>query len=162
MNVTTPTLNNAGSANWMAYLPNNEELTMKLTKFELPGVNAGVTALGNRTNIVLQTSGDHLQFDNLDLEFIVDENLLNYMKLYKWMVDNTKRGIEEYQSVFVHLLSNEKKFQGIKVEFYEAFPISLSALEFDTDGRDTDMTCTVTFAYSGFDFVDITDRDAPV
>ena len=162
MNVTTPTLNNAGSANWMAYLPNNEELTMKLTKFELPAVNAGVTSLGNRTTLLLQTSGDHLQFDNLDLEFIVDENLLNYMKLYSWMVDNTKRGIEEYQSVFVHLLSNEKKFQGIKVEFYEAFPISLSALEFDTDGRDTDMTCTVTFAYSGFDFVGITDRDAPV
>lgn len=160
MNITTPTLNNAGSANWMAYIVGQEELTMKLTKFELPAVNAGVTALGNRTNLVMQTSGDHIQFENLELEFIVDENLLNYIKLYKWMVSNTKRGIEDTQSVFVHLLSNDKKFQGIKVEFYEAFPISLSSLDFDTDGRDTDLHCTATFAYTGFDFVDITDRDA--
>ena len=160
MNVTTPTLNNAGSSNWIAYILGQEELVMKLTKFELPAVNAGVTALGNRTNIVMQTSGDHLQFDNLELEFIVDENFLNYIKIFKWMISNTKHGIEDSQSVFVHLISNEKKFQGMKVEFYEAFPISLSSLEFDTDGRDTDIHCTVTFAYFGFDFVELTDRDA--
>ena len=161
MNINTPTMNNAGSANWMGYIVGQEELTFKLTKFELPAVNAGVTALGNRTNLVMQTSGDHLQFDNLELEFIVDENLLNYIKIYKWMIDNTKRGIEQTQSLYVHFLSNEKKFQGLKVEFYEAFPISLSSLELDTDGRDTDLHCTVTFAYTGFDFSEITDRDAP-
>lgn len=160
MNITTPTLNNAGSANWMAYIGGQEELTMKLTKFELPAVNAGVTALGNRTNLVMQTSGDVLQFDNLELEFIVDENLLNYIKVYKWMVDNTKHGVEETQSIFVHILDNEKRFQGLKVEFYEAFPITLSSLEFDTDGRDSDIHVTATFAYTGFDFVDVTDRDA--
>jgi hypothetical protein len=60
----------------------------------------------------------------------------------------------------VHLVSNDKKFQGIEVEFYEAFPIALSGLEFDTDGRDTDVHCTATFAFTGFDFVDQTDRDA--
>lgn len=161
MNITTPTLNNAGSANWMAYIVGQEELTMKLTKFELPAVNAGVTALGNRTNLVMQTSGDVLQFDNLELEFIVDENLLNYIKLYQWMISNTKHGIEDTQSVYIHFLSNDKKFQGLKVEFYEAFPISLSSLEFDTDGRDSDLHCSVTFAYTGFDFVGVTDRDAP-
>lgn len=160
MNITTPTLNNAGSSNWIAYVLGQEGMTLKLTKFELPSVNAGVTAIGNRTNLVMQTSGDVLQFDNLELEFIVDENFLNYIKLYQWMVSNTKHGIEDTQSVFVHILSNDKQFQGIKVEFYEAFPITLSSVEFDTDGRDTDLKCSVTFAYTGFDFVDITDRDA--
>lgn len=160
MNITTPTLNNYGSANWLAYIPGQEELTMKLTKFSVPEVNAGVTAIGNRTEFVMQTSGDHIQYDNLELEFLVDENLLNYIKLYRWMRDNTKRGIEDPQSICVHFLGNDKKFQGVEVEFYEAFPIAISALELDTDGHDTDVTCTVTFAYTAFDFIDVTDRDA--
>jgi hypothetical protein len=160
MNISTPTINNIGSSNWIAFIQGQEELVMKLTKFELPAVSANPTAIGNRTEFVLQTSGDHIQYDNLELEFIVDENLLNYIKLYSWMRDNAKRGIEEYQSIFVHLVSNDKKFQGIEVEFYEAFPIALSGLEFDTDGRDTDVHCTATIAFTGFDFVDQTDRDA--
>lgn len=162
MNISTPTLNNAGSANWIAHIPGHEELTIKLTKFELPGVTAGVTAIGNRTEFVLQTSGDHIQYDNLEVEFLLDENLLNYIKLYRWMRDNSKRGIEDAGSVFVHFVGNDKRFQGIEVEFYEAFPIALSSLDLDTDGRDADVHCTATFAYTGFDFVDITDRDADI
>lgn len=160
MNISTPTINNFGSSNWIAFIQGQEELVMKLTKFQLPTVTANPTAIGNRTEFILQTSGDHIQYDNLELEFIVDENLLNYIKLYSWMRDNAKRGIEEYQSIFVHLVGNDKKFQGIEVEFYEAFPISLSGLELDTDGRDTDIHCTATFAFTGFDFVGTTDRDA--
>lgn len=157
---TTTTLSNFGSSNWICYIPGYENLTIKLTKFELPQVTAGVTALGNRTEFVLQSSGDHIQYDNLTLEFIIDENLLNYIKLYKWMRNNTKSGMDENNSIFVHFLGNDKRFQGVEVEFYEAFPLSLSGLELDTDGNDTDVKCTVTFAYTAFDFIDSTDRDA--
>jgi hypothetical protein len=149
-----------GGANWIAFIPGQEELVIKLTKFQLPEVNAGVTAIGNRREFVMQTSGDHLQFDNLEVEFLIDENLLNYVKMFKWMRSNTQRGIEDSTSVFVHFVGNDKRFQGIEVEFYDAFPISLSSLELDTDGRDTDVSCTATFAYTGFDFVDITNRDS--
>lgn len=159
-NVSTSTLNNLGSSNWMAFINGQEELTMKLVKFELPAVNVNPTAIGNRTEFVMQVTGDHVQYDNLELEFIVDENLLNYLKLYSWMRDNAKRGVEEYQSIFVHLVGNDKRFQGVEVEFYEAFPISISSLDLDTDGRDTDVHCTATFAFTGFDFVGQTDRDA--
>lgn len=160
MNINTPTLNNFGGANWICFIPGQDELVIKLTKFSLPGVNAGVTPIGNRTEFVMQTGGDHIQYDNLELEFLVDENLLNYIKVYKWMRSNTQRGIEAPESIFVHFVGNDKKFQGIEVEFYEAFPIALSDIELDTDGRDTDVHCTATFAYTSFDFVDITDRDA--
>lgn len=157
---STPTLNNLGSANWIAYVPGMEELALKLTKFSIPEVTAGVTEIENRTEFVLKTSGDHIQYEDLSVEFLIDENLLNYIKLYRWMRKNTHNGIDENQSVFVHFLGNDKRFQGIEIEFYEAFPISLDKIDLDTDGHDTDLTCTVTFAYTGFDFVDITDRDS--
>jgi hypothetical protein len=159
MNQTTPTLANLGSSNWIATIYGSEELVLKLTKFKLPGVDAGVTAIGNRTEFVMQTGGDHIQYDNLEVEFLVDENLLNYIKLYKWMRENAKRGIEENVSISIHFIGNDKKFQGVEVEFYESFPISLSDLELDTDGNETDVHCTATFAYTAFDFVEQTDRD---
>lgn len=157
---TTPTINNLGSSNWIAFIPGHDELTIKLTKFNIPEVNAGVTAIGNRTEFVMQTSGDHIQYDNLVLEFLVDENLLNYIKLYQWMRDNTKRGIEESASIFVQFVGNDRKFQGVELEFYEAFPITLAEVPLDTDGHETDVVCTATFAYTAFDFVERTDRDA--
>jgi len=160
MNPTTPTLNNLGSSNWIATIYGSEELVVKLTKFEVPEVNAGVTAIGNRTEFVAQIAGDHIQYDNLELEFLVDENLRNYIKLYKWMRDNSKRGIDENGSICVSFIGNDKKFQGVEIEFYEAFPIALSKLDLDTDGNDTDVHCIATFAYTAFDFVDETDRDA--
>ena len=158
---TAATLNNMSSVNWIATIPGLEELVLKLTKFQLPEVNAGATALGNRTDLILQAGGDHIQFDNLSVEFLVDENLRNYIRLYKWMRSNTQRAIDVNTSIFVHFTGNDKRFQGVEVEFYEAFPITLSALDLDTDGNETDMHCNATFAYTAFDFVGQTDRDKP-
>lgn len=157
---TTQTLSNLGSSNWIATIHGAEELVIKLTKFNLPEVNAGVTAIGNRTEFILQSGGSHIQYENLEVEFLVDENLRNYIKLYKWMRDNSKRGIDENVYISVHFIGNDKKFQGIEVEFYEAFPIALSQLDLDTDGNDTDVLCSATFAYTIFDFIGQTDRDA--
>jgi hypothetical protein len=156
------TMSNMGSSNWLCFIPGQEGLALRLTKFSIPEVSCGVTTLGNRTEFALQTSGDHITHENLDLEFIVDENLLTYIKLYQWMRRNAKVAIEESTSVFVHLVDNEKKFQGIQIEFYDAFPIALSRLDLETIGTDTDVHTTVTMAYTAFDFVGITDIDADI
>lgn len=156
----SPTLNNLGSANWLVNINGQEEIAIKLVKFQLPSVNAGVTAIGNRSEFILQTSGDHIQYDNLEIEFLVDENLLNYIKLYKWMRRNAKEGIADDTSISVHFIGNDKKFQGIEVEFYECFPIALGEIDLETDGNEPDVHCSATFAYTAFDFVTKTDRDA--
>lgn len=158
MNNVTP-LSNLGSANWIAYIPGYEELAIKLTKFDIPEVNAGVTAIGNRSEFVMQTTGDHIQYENLTLDFLVDENLKNYIKLYKWMRENNRSVIEESTSIFVHFIGNDKRFQGVEIEFLEAFPITLSNLSLDTDGNETDVKCSATFAYTAFDFVGFTERN---
>lgn len=152
-------LSNFGSGNWIAYIPGYEDLSIKLTKFDIPEVNAGVTAIGNRSEFVMQTTGDHIQYENLTLEFLIDENLRNYIHLYTWMRQNNRSNIEESTSIFVHFLGNDKKFQGIEVEFLEAFPITLSSISLDSDNNETDVKCSVTFAYTAFDFVGKTERN---
>lgn len=153
-------LNNLGSGNWWIVIPGYDDLTIKLTKFQIPEVNAGITSIGNRTEFVLQTSGDHIQYENLSVEFLIDENLANYIKIYKWMRHNTHVAIEQSTSIFCHFISNDKKFQGIEFEFIEAFPITISSIDLDADATDTEIPCTVTFAYTAFDITAQTDRDA--
>lgn len=152
--------NNLGSGNWYVVIPDFDDLTLKLTKFQIPEVNAGQTSIGNRTEFVLQTSGDHIQFENLSVQFLVDEDLGNYIRLYQWMRHNAHQGIERPASIFCHFLSNDKKFQGIEFEFIESFPLTLSSLELDADANDTQVTCTATFAYTVFDITNKSDRDA--
>ena len=161
MLTTTNTINNLGSSAWIAQITGYEDLIFKLTDFSIPEVNAGVTAISNRTNYVYQETGDHIQYENLSLSFLVDENLKNYRRLHEWMRDNTENGIARQESIFVHLLDNNKRFQGMEIEFIFAFPISLSKLEFDVDGNISDVTCSVTFAYTYFDFIDAT-KNSPL
>jgi hypothetical protein len=151
---TTPTMNSFGSANWLAQITNMEEVTYKLTGFQLPEVNAGATPITSRNQYVYQESGDHIVYENLELTFIVDENLLNYRKLHAWMENNVANGQSKQESIFVHILDNNKKFQGVEVEFLFAFPLRLGQIEMDTSGATSDVTCTVTFAYTKFIFID--------
>ena len=153
-------LSNLGSGNWFLVIPGYDNLVIKTTKFQIPEVNAGQSSIGNRTEFVLQTSGDHIQYENLTVEFLVDENLANYIKLYKWMRHNTHNGIEQATSIFCHFTSNDKKFQGIEFEFLEAFPITLGSIDLDVNDENTDLTCSATFAYTAFDITDKTDIDA--
>ena len=154
---TTNNINNYGSADWIAQISGHESLIMKLTSFEIPEVNSGITTLGTRSEFTYQGGGDHIVYDTLTLNFLLDENLLNYRKLHQWMRDNVgsaDSGQSKQESIFIHILNNKKKFQGVEIEFLYAFPISLGKIEFDTDGATSAVTCTATFAYTAFNFMD--------
>lgn len=157
---TTENYNNAQSSNWYAYIPGYDGLTFKITKFSLPEITAGETPIGNITQFIMNESGDHIIYEDLTFEFLVDENFLNYRKLYMWMRSNTKDGIADTTSIFIHLLDNDKKFQGVEIEFLEAFPVNLSKIDFESDGNTPEIGCSVTFKFSAFDFVDETERDS--
>jgi len=152
-NQETPTINNLGSASWVAQITGYEEVIYKLTEFDVPEVSTGTTPIGNATEFTLQETGDHMLYENLELTFLVDENLNNYRKLHEWMRKNTQEGTATTQSVFISFMTNGKQFQGVELEFIYAFPIGLSKLSLDTNGDTTDLKCTVTFAYTLFDFV---------
>lgn len=153
---TTYNINNLVSSSWIAQIPGYESLTLNLSGFDIPEVNAGATAIGNRTEFVYQESGDHIIYENLELTFLLDENMLNYRMLHQWMRDNVRRGQARQESIFIHILNNKKKFQGVEVEFLFAFPIAIGKVELDTDGSSSAVNCTVTFAYTNFDFIETT------
>lgn len=126
----------------------------------VPGLAMNVqpqpTALGVQIPIAVNT----FNFNPLELNFIVDENIDNWKSIYDWMksignIDNDKEG-SEYSSWATTanlqiLKSNYYPLSNRNFTFYNVIPTDLSALNFRSDISDTNpVTATVRFTYSHY------------
>jgi len=122
--------------------------------------------------------GDKIVFGDLNLRFLVDENLENYMEIQNWirglgypeklsqfsdldkqgLIDDfyyAQRGANIYSDGTLQILSSSlvPKFQ---VNFRDLFPYSLSTVTFDA--TDTDIqyfTADVSFKYTIYSITDL-------
>ena len=125
--------------------------------------------------------GDKIQFGDLNLRFMVDEDLVNYMELQKWIrglgfpeslkefADLEKeavikpsfanRGDNIYSDGTLQILSSNlvAKFN---VNFKDLFPVSLSTITFDATDTDIEyFTAEATFKYTIYDLTDLENKD---
>jgi len=148
-----------------------------------------VTFFGNAVNIpgmtlrtTVQTTpglkdiplpGEILDFEDLNLRFLVDEDLQNYQEVQNWM-----RGLgfpESLQEIYDlqnenSVLNREKTMNiysdgtltildamqndNFKVKFSDLFPFSLSTIQFDATMADTEFfTAEVSFKYLNYTIV---------
>ena len=124
--------------------------------------------------------GDKVLYDDLTVRFLVDEKMENYLAIYKWITglgfpesigqfqqlrkddirtnasasdDGDPRYFEFSDATLQILNSNYKP--SVLVNFKDAFPISLSTLEFDVANRDYSyFTAEVTFKYTIYNITD--------
>lgn len=116
--------------------------------------------------------GDKINFSALDVTFKVDENLANYREIYNWIVaigypDEflQRQAIEEagdmsgsgvYSDLSLIITTSNMK-PNYEVTFYDAYPYSLTELQFDSTLTDvTYLTCTASFQYRAFKLVKLT------
>lgn len=137
------------------------EVEFFVQKVSIPSISLNVVNVPTRYN-KMNVSGDELNYSPLDLTFIVDENMFNYISVFKWMKgltfpeDSTqyrnlslKNGIDSDVSIIV---LNSHKNPSIKVDFSGAFPTNLSEIFLDTTQTDVIYpTATVSFNYDYFD-----------
>ena len=124
--------------------------------------------------------GDKVLYDDLNVRFLVDEKMENYLAIYKWMTglgypefraqydqlkkdDNrTNRGVVdkgdpryfEFSDATLQVLNSNYK-PSVLINFKDAFPISLSTLDFDVTTRDYNyFTAEVTFKYTIYNITD--------
>ena len=124
--------------------------------------------------------GDKVLYDDLSIRFLVDEKMENYLAIYKWITglgypdsiaqfgqlrkddirtnasasdDGDPRYFEFSDATLQILNSNYKP--SVLVNFKDAFPISLSTLEFDVSNRDYSyFTAEATFKYTIYEITD--------
>ena len=142
----------------------------------IPGLNLGVAEQATYLTDI-PVPGDKLQFQDLTLRFLVDEDLENYLEIQHWLrglgFPDSLKEIYDWQrsnpnapdgplnytcdgTLNVLSSSNTPNF---KVKFLDMFPVSLSDLDFDATDSDIDyLTASVTFKYTIYNITDLDDN----
>lgn len=147
------------------------ELSFFCQQVNLPGITLGSPEFGNP----FQTQpipGETLTYDQLTVQFLVDESMTNYQAIYNWIValgfpndyeqyttfvnDDDRGAISElarnYSDATLQILGGNN--QTVKtVQFIDLFPIALDSLLFQ--GTNTDVNYLVgsaTFRYGYYKF----------
>ena len=127
--------------------------------------------------------GDKIQFGDLSLRFLVDEDLTNYMEIQNWIRglgfpeslkefhDLQKEGEENIGSNYGQLAPHDIYSDGtlqilssnlvpkFKVVFNDLFPYSLSTVTFDATDTDIEyFTANVSFKYTIYQITDLSNK----
>ena len=142
----------------------------------IPGLNLGTT---EQTSYLtdIPVPGDKIQFQDLNLRFLVDEDLENYLEIQHWLrglgFPDSLKEIYDWQSSNPNAPRGELNYTcdgtlnvlsssntpNFKVKFLDMFPVSLSDLDFDATDSDIDyLTASVTFKYTIYNITDLDDN----
>ena len=141
----------------------------------IPDISLG-TAVESTYLKDIDIPGEKLSYGELNVRFLVDEDLKNYMAVHNWLTglgfpDSAQQFInqttdedgqrdlrEQYSDGALHILNSNFKDVAI-VKFKDLFPIYLTSLEFDATESDISyFTADVTFKYTVYNIVDPTGK----
>ena len=138
----------------------------------IPGIQLGEINVGNYLKSV-PVPGDQIQFEDLTLQFIVDESLENFLEIHSWIYAlGYPKSVDQFSSLVIDRQTSEidnlsqfsdgtltvlnSNFNPMAyVKFKDMFPVSLSTLEFTAQETDYSyFTATVTFKYLMYEILD--------
>ena len=141
-------------------MPNVEFFTQRAS---IPGLSMGAPEQLSPLHRIYKTP-DRIEYAELDLSFIVDENMDNYREILSWMegmgtpessdqraaLQSSKYGVVSDISI---IIENSARKPNLKFTFTECFPIALSGVQLDVTGSDVVYPeCSVTMRYTNMRF----------
>ena len=139
-------------------LPHVQFFTQKAS---IPGIS--LTPIERPTPFKpIYETGNRLTYNELNLSFIIDERMSNYIEIFDWMhgiafpqnfeqfknISESEEGLRSDISIVIH---NSNKNPQIEVHFKDCFPISLGEIFLDVTLGDLQYPeTTVTFAYNSY------------
>ena len=103
--------------------------------------------------------GTGLMFDDLEVTFLLDENIESWIEIYRWIKElvepyghQKERIIPTESTISIHLMNNNRSSTGKIFNFHRVWPVFLGGIKFSTTNEEPDeLSCTVTFKYDTFD-----------
>jgi len=136
-------------------LPNT---VFRLVNINLPSISIEPAA-ASYTPGTQYFPGSAVDFETLQMTFIVDEDLLNYEELYNWITqqkfctDFKPKSDQEILLISDGSLVTMTNASHTNRVFYfkDLFPVDLGSLQFDSrESNPEPITCTVSFRFSYF------------
>ena len=154
--------------NFIFQIKRSPHLNFFVQEVNLPSISVNFP---NQQNpfVHIPISGDHVDFGSLRVSFKVDEDMQNWFEVHNWI-----RGLgfpfqfEEYKSLSTApvtsgnglrsdismVILNQVRLPAFEITFRDAFPVSLSDLNFKVTENDVNyITATAEFRYILYDVV---------
>lgn len=137
----------------------------------IPGISIGAIDVATPLKNV-KFSGDEISYEELNIRFVVDENMKNWLSIYEWIISlgfPSKEDQEKYrrlqnsnkltQDATLTVLTSNMNAQ-INFIFKDCFPLNLSSINFDSGNTDVEyVTADVSFAYDVYEVRNLLDND---
>src|SRR5690625_1887234 len=136
-------------------------VSFHLQRAALPGINLSPVNLPspNRTSRIY---GDHAEYDELQIEFLVNEDMSNWYEIFSWLVglsapDHTDQMMDYtannlYSDATLTVLSSSRN-PNIEFTFTDLHPTNLGPTQFDSTSTDpTPILGTAAFAFTSMRF----------
>jgi len=129
----------------------NAEFNVQTASIPEISVDAAQYATPQRT---IEVSGDKVTYSPFDVSLSVDENLTIYNEIHDWLFGLVTvaedRSINKLRDMTLLVLDSHNNVSR-EIQFVNAFPTSLSTLDFDVKNTGVDyLVADVSFSYSYF------------
>jgi hypothetical protein len=134
----------------------NNELSLNLQGVVLPSLSLNPGEVGWQDTVHKIAQGP-LQFEQMQVQFIVDSKFLNWKVLFQWMtyISNNKDKMMEFHSRFAvdSALSIQDNFQKeiMRIGFVGMWPVNLQETSFSTREAEITIESSATFVYDYFE-----------
>lgn len=145
------------------------ELTYFIQEITLPEISLGVSQQSSSSHDI-KVPGDTMEFGDLSINFMIDENMANYKAVYDWIIGlGFPLGQYQYKDFLANVTNKQSYTSSSKatsdctltilnsnnlpvktITFIDAFPTGLSALTFASTNTDVNYfiaTLNMTYSY---------------
>lgn len=157
--MTTKAINTAKSTSFIGVMGYDRYLTYTIQSTNLGGVSLQPAEMPARfSNIPFP--GDKAQFGDLAIQFLLDENLSQWVTLNKWMFQLTQ-GIKDSEGndliSYVEItVLNRQNAPTLRIRYNNAHVIDIGDIEYNIIGEEETLVSTATFTYSHYTIIDTT------
>ena len=141
----------------------------------IPGIQFGEVVQGAGVGLDAFFPGDKATFDTLEVSFIVDEDLGNFIEMYNWIDSivplsdpklfgtytepaknrtNVLASIDKDQNQYSDItlvLNTNKNIPNRFIRFHDCFPISLGSIELESGADAEPATVSVSFRFTYYE-----------
>jgi len=165
-NKTPDNLNYLSNISFRLTIEDSPSITWFCQAASVPGVSIDATEIMT-PHATVSFGGSKVSFEELTIRFIVDEHMKNWMEIYDRIIamglaegHNKFKTLQEkgmhprggaFSTIVLSILTSAMNPQ-MEFHFYDAFPINLSALDFDSSSADVEyFTATASFRYTNYE-----------
>ena len=159
-------LNYLSNISFRLTMEDSPNITWFCQAAQVPGVSIESIDVFN-PHATLPIGGNKVSFEELSVRFIVDEHMKNWVEIYDRIIAmGLAEGHEKFKklqekgmhprggafsTIVLTILTSGMNPQ-MEFHFYDAFPISISALDFDSANADLEyFTATASFRYQNYE-----------